>query len=248
MKLIKQNVGDGLILKQNTDGKALKQNYNFGRAWKSYNPGAAYIDFSKIIIAGQPFSILFFHKQNNETAGVFQKVLGSNDNTTKIDYVMDSGAPNLQHRYNAVTAQVIRQNISAITFDGTTPKNLTSSNTLTQIGTKLIVDIPGLRTYKTGNVSTYLKINHLTIFDRALSLEELLYRKNNNLGNNLLNISQLWAEYPLNGAEILNIGGSDFVGIRDISGNDRHQPILSLPAGTLQEQMDWANANCFEAW
>ena len=63
-----------------------------------------------------------------------------------------------------------------------------------------------------------------------------------------LSTNGLIVNYTNDKAEILNIGNGDFVGVRDNSGNDYHGEIEGLPAGTLQEKLDYANANLFYAW
>lgn len=87
--------------------------------------------------------------------------------------------------------------------------------------------------------------DELIVFDRKISLDEYRHINNNRNGNPPLTNQGLFIYLKLNGAEILSIGGIDKVGVRDYSGNNRHGEIMNLPAGTLQEQLDWANANLF---
>ena len=87
--------------------------------------------------------------------------------------------------------------------------------------------------------------DELIVFDRKISLDEYRYINNNRNGNPPLTNQGLFIYLKLNGAEILSIGGVDKVGVRDYSGNNHHGEIMNLPAGTLQEQLDWANANLF---
>lgn len=87
--------------------------------------------------------------------------------------------------------------------------------------------------------------DELIVFDRKISLEEYRHINNNRNGNPPLTNQGLFIYLKLNSAEILSIGGVNKVGVRDYSGNNRHGEIMNLPAGTLQEQLDWANANLF---
>ena len=87
--------------------------------------------------------------------------------------------------------------------------------------------------------------DELIVFDRKISLDEYRHINNNRNGNPPLTNQGLFIYLKLNSAEILSIGGVDKVGVRDYSGNNRHGEIMNLPAGTLQEQLDWANANLF---
>ena len=254
MNIIKQNdSAGGLIFKQNTGGKAMKQNYNFGKAWKSYNPGSAYIDINKVIPPNTPFSIGFFSKSVGlGGAGNFiisdllpiDKLRFQNTNTINKNYIT----------YNSIEANMSGLDVPVIflfslIFNNINASYLGLNESLIPItSTKLTETISKITLRRTPLSASYSKVNGLFIYDRALSLEELIYRKQSRLGNDLLNLNMLWAEYPLDGANILNTGGADFVGVRDISGNNRHQPILSLPVGSLQDQLTWANANCFEIW
>lgn len=255
MKIIKQNdSAGGLIFKQNTGGKAMKQNYDFGKAWRSYNPGSAYIDINKVIPPNTAFSIGFFSKSVGAGgAGDFiisdllpsNKLRFQNTNSTNRNYIT----------YNQVEASLSGLDVPttflfSLVFNNINASYLSASNVLTPITTNKLTETINKITLKRTGLSDgrYSKVDGLFIYDRAITQEELVYRKNNRLGNELLNINGLWAEYPLSGAEILNIGGSDFVGVRDISGNNRHIPILSLPVGDLESQLAWANTNCFEIW
>lgn len=87
--------------------------------------------------------------------------------------------------------------------------------------------------------------DELIVFDRHLSLNEYRYINNNSNGNPPLTRDGLFIYLKLDRAEILTIGGADKIGVRDYSGNNRHGEITNLPAGTIQEQLDWANSNLF---
>src|SRR5690606_26758268 len=87
-------------------------------------------------------------------------------------------------------------------------------------------------------------ISNMAVFERELSINELSYRFNNRLGNNLLSVYKLASLFSFNYASIID---NSFVGILDEVGNNS-MAMSSLPAGTLEEQRDYANANLFETW
>lgn len=94
----------------------------------------------------------------------------------------------------------------------------------------------------TANTNT---INRFILFDRNIGANEYDYFFNNGLGRDPQVRSGIYLYIICDKAEILNTGGTDFVGVRDYSGNNRHGKIMNLPGGELIEQLDWANANLF---
>lgn len=98
--------------------------------------------------------------------------------------------------------------------------------------------------------SANMRHSRFILFNREVNNNEYLYFYNNRLGNELQ--STLGVEIDLHNdfAEILDFSlsqnGSDMrVGCRDYSGFNRHGEIMNLPAGTLQQKVDYANANLF---
>lgn len=87
-------------------------------------------------------------------------------------------------------------------------------------------------------------LNDLMIFDRELSSNELTYLVNNNLFNELQSEQGLLHRFKPNNADIVTFNQVDSVGFNDIVG-DGVCVINSLPAGTLQQKLDFANANLF---
>lgn len=100
----------------------------------------------------------------------------------------------------------------------------------------------------TGAIAYYLSdiesINRIVILDDKLSLGEIRYWVNNGLYSYPQNTLAFRHLYDLQEAEIVTISGVDYVGIKDQIGG-KHGMIMNLPAGTLQEQLDWANTNLF---
>ena len=92
--------------------------------------------------------------------------------------------------------------------------------------------------------------NRLTIFNRELSVDEYLYYVSNQNGNNPQSTVGIEIDLKCDFAEILDFSvlqnGSDMrVGVRDYSDNHRHGQIMNLPAGSLEDQLAYANANLF---
>ena len=110
-----------------------------------------------------------------------------------------------------------------------------------------IVAIGNSSFYKTlkvdSNSSCHL-ISTLLIYDRRLSGIEQTYLRNNNLGNEPLNMMGIWAYYEFKQAVIKD----NKILVLDKSDNKNHAIIEGLPAGTLQEQLDYANNNLFQPW
>ena len=106
----------------------------------------------------------------------------------------------------------------------------------------------GYNSYENGiNIA---KWNRVLIFDRYVSQGEHLYFHNNGLGNDTQSYQGVILDIRCKFAEILDFSllqdGSDMrVGCRDYSGFNRHGEIMNLPAGTLQQKTDYANANLF---
>ena len=83
------------------------------------------------------------------------------------------------------------------------------------------------------------------IFNRALSNDEIVYYYNNGLGNDIAILDQILGHYKMRQAEELTINGIQDVGIKNDIQDAYHLKINGLPAGTIEEKRDWANANLF---
>ena len=93
--------------------------------------------------------------------------------------------------------------------------------------------------------------DELFIFNRTISDGEYRYIYQNGIGSESQLQSGLVGRYNFNTAEILNNGSGDAVVIRNVSTHNdalRHIDYIGLPAGTLQEQLDYANQNTLKAF
>ena len=94
-------------------------------------------------------------------------------------------------------------------------------------------------------------LGNLMGFDRELPIPEKKFYVNNLIYSEIQSTEGLLFKIePKSKANILDFslaqdGSSMGVGLRDVSGNNRHGRIMNLPAGTLQEQLAFANANLF---
>lgn len=94
------------------------------------------------------------------------------------------------------------------------------------------------------------RFNVFAYFNRELPDSEFLYAYGNGNGNEFQTLSGCLILLYCDKAEILDFSalqdGSDMrVGCRDYSGYNCHGEIMNLPAGTLQQKCDYANANLF---
>ena len=88
------------------------------------------------------------------------------------------------------------------------------------------------------------------LFNRKLSNAEMAFLYNNGLGSYFQLTTGLEIYLIMNMAEIIDFSltqdGSDMrVGCRDVSGFNRHGKIMNLPAGSLEDQLAFANTNLF---
>lgn len=253
MKLIKQNdSAGGLIFKQNTAGKAMKQNYNFGKAFKYSGSIRASADFNHLMTSG--FSLLVWGRDWKGNSNFNSFFTLTFDNTIIVEFSpRGNPSPSLQVRISGdpilgtinnfnlgphentsflvgfVNNVVTYNNNKSSTWNGELPDNYFVGKTLTE------VSFP--------NASLSGLINDIIIYDRNITDEEVKYFFNNKLGNEELNGLGLIAKYVNDAAIIVD----NSVVIKNYAGVENLE-LLNLPAGTLQEQLDYANANLFKPW
>lgn len=256
MKLIRQNdESGGLALTQNLAGKARKQNYNYEKGFSTQSQtGNPYIYLPIAKTPTDTYSIGMFSKPRGSFNNSFNFITSDSPNHIMSTYVGTSGrcawhSTSLDFIYpETIGVYMITNYVDA----GTVKVKTLRANGTTQIMTPSVDNLRSftyIRLNTGGNISinNASRINGLFVYNRDMLTSEITYRKNNLLGNELLNVSGLEYYYPLTKAEILIIGGVDKVGcIETVSGN--HAEIFNLPAGTLEQKRDWANLNIFEKW
>lgn len=254
MTLLKNS--DGKILR-NSGGKVLKQNYNHGKAF-----------FDKWITVPVKSSIDIFDDQFT-MLGVIEKL--ESGVVGFLAYKLSSG--NIYYYSSSGTNQsLISKNDPTLelgAFNWSTQKYwmyFARTNTSFEYGHQSTdqtfnfspenLRINEFFLGKKNNVNGYgniAKCSELIIYDRLISDLERKYWHNNDLGNAPLSTNGLKIRLLVDLAEILDFSeaqdGSDMrVGVKDISGNLCHGEINGLPAGTLEEQRDFANQNYFQIW
>lgn len=251
MKLIKQNdSAGGLIFKQNQNGKAMKQNYNFGRGFNSNNNIYSEAELDTVL---DGFSFIIFGK-NWYSSDLIPFLVIEFSNGTRIDIssrgITDSlrlkitnspdfpniDAIGLGKHTNAIFSVAFSNN--RIYYNGTLIHTLTESQIpANYFSGKIITKI---RIGITSDATRFMTMGESTFFNREISQTEISYMHNNLLGNEPLNSVGILSRYLANNAAV---NGTDIV-YEDVVGT-HHQKIIGLPAGTIQEQLDYANSNHF---
>lgn len=268
MKIIKQNdSAGGLVFKQNTAGKAMKQNYNFGRGYLFPNPGlnnksTFYLSIPAMESVNlSEFSIIWIGKH---IGGIDTSAnncrFECRQNTTVVHYLnnatsvitttstgtVNSNLPNINGRYItfAMTdfgygaASNFRVRTSPITT------GIQGIYNETRISTPAAYNKVEIYANQINTAGMPYLLNRLVIFNRKITSNEFEHIFNNYLSNELLNVEGVVAEFINDSAEII---GSD-IGISDAQGGDMYLKINNLPAGTLEAQRDYANANLFASY
>jgi len=261
---------EGKILRSNQTGDILKQNYNFGNGFYKGETTNCYIDFPNLMFNIQnDFSLItWFKSVQSDDAFSFQWLIRDDlDNCFLSSYRVNtnksliSGDSWNSAFNNSYGSNTINDTIS-------TGKTLTaaikSGSSLTQRSDLKTNFNPSFNFQNTNYTDLYLNVGNATgglkynisiipyflLYSRAISDSEYIYLFNNKLSNPPLSLfaSDIYLKNDI--AELFDFGGTigQAVGVRDFSGNNNHGRILNLPAGTLQEQLDYANANLFELW
>ena len=156
-------------------------------------------------------------------------VTGSNNLQSLI---LNNGFHTSEVRKNAI--KYTRENLSAFNFpDNDVLKIWVGAGRRSNGSTPDIFSHPSVR------------LGRIIVYNREFVESERIFYHNNGIGNDPQSVADLFIDIRNDKAEILTIGGVQKVGVRDYSGNNHHGEIMNLPAGTLQEQLDWANANLF---
>lgn len=256
MKIIKQNdSAGGLIFKQNTNGKAMKQNYIFGRGLldpvnrieldlQQYDKsnGLSLLFFSKapLLVSGganflRIYTNLYYYSLRSATymSAVIRKYFLNNS------YIGSEGAYNPTlvmfppSPYVGLLYIYLSSDFKTLKIYYNTTNEIHEITANSSIDSEEILDKL--------NFTGISHITDLAIFERELNVIELNYKFNNRLGNPFLSEFKLASLFNLNNASIIN---NSFVGIVDQI-KTGGMPLSSLPAGTLSEQLAYANDNFF---
>lgn len=255
---------DGKILRSNQTGKILKQNYNFGKGFNTQN--SHWIEIPSFvgiqINSDWSFGIWAQNIADGEDIGQF---IGYSVEEYENDglYVRQSGS--VIDIFRNISEVERNRFIDAWSRDKNVIGNIflkenksyagykkSFNNVLDLYGGTCDQFVIGRTPEKFANLianNTGI-FNYVTVFNRSISDNEILFMNNNLLGNEPLNLLGNILYLKLNKAEIFDFGGDigEAVGVRDYSGSDNHGRIMDLPSGTLQEQLDYANENLFVTW
>lgn len=251
------NNTEGKIL-MSVGNKLIKQPYEFGNVFKNNMGLNNYLEITGLNITNG-YSIIGICNTANISGdfGLLQ-MTDTNQNFTD-NFIIQAGRTLAQFKDNTniLIANTTDRTLKCFYIEIVNNSKIdsgstlyTGSNALAEMTRdKLILGASGY--YHKNNaigVSHYLhalmSINCCSVFDRALSLSEYLYFRNNLLFNDFQSTQGLKHHYNLNHAEVININGTDTVGVLDIVGG-KHAIVHNLPAGTLQQKVDYANANLF---
>lgn len=261
-------------LYKNTEGKVLmsvgnkliKQPYEFGLAFQNRMGLNNYIKIDNLNILILNMSYYYSYNGTGGNSNLFSFESSINSYST---YIYNSDATisftkngRLSNNINLITSSsnnIIngKNNLcfSLSETNFTTLKNSTlrtSTPNISYITESSIIKllIGAYSVSKIINSYSIDKINRVVVYSRYVNSSEMLYYYNNALGNDPQSMLNIEIDIHLDKAEILDFSllqdGSDMrVGCRDYSGFNRHGEIMNLPAGTLQQKVDYANANLF---
>lgn len=230
----------------NSDGDALGPNYNFGKSLidiyfevdSNIFNGANYFSYEMFLLA-KGYNVL-----NRMKYGVGIKY--SDGSFSRADYYMLSDANYVQIRGNNLNGTR-----AWAEMDPVAPTNYPTNNLLywygsiNKIGVNVENNVFGATyiSYTGGYyVNDVCRIALLRLYNRYLTLAERNHNKNNLLGNEPYRTNGLLGEYKFNLAEILNFKDVQNACVRDELGQN-HARLINLPAGTLQEKVDYVNNN-----
>ncbi|MGV8828257.1 MAG: hypothetical protein ACWA6U_08035 [Breznakibacter sp.] len=248
--ILKQNGINGKIIRAQQTGKVMTQNYNFTTAIRSNFGSGVKIEIPVNIQQGQPFTIGIWVKIDSSGAYFTDNISSSNG---VIRMRRQSQTAGFVSYYNNtlmgthLNGASYPSGLVLMVFDGSVVKYYSSYSLTSTTAIPASVDISRLfiNGYSGVAIDKYYEV---FVFNRALTLDEIIYKYNNKLFREFLKSVGLTNHYLECGAEIIEIGGVQTIAIRDKSGLGNHAPITGLPAGTLQDQLNYANANMFVTW
>lgn len=241
-------------------GRVLRQNYQFGNSIRQQpSVNATDIRFDLGLNLTGTFTVLWWHRLVSLSAGQFPTLMLGID--------VSSGAGNRRITFNGTASRYssLLQSPTEVTLSPV------SVGALNLMGFELVAGLARIRQNNglepsqglvmssiasivrlplTGLVGHQFRASSFWCFNRLLSAQEIDFLVNNFSGNEPASREGLICEVKMSAAEILDFSalqnGSDMrIGCRDTSGGIRHGHITGLPAGTLADQLTFANANLF---
>lgn len=256
---IYNNGSDGKIL-MSSAGKVIRQPYEFGNAFQNRVGLNNYFELSGITFPDTySFLYLCYVVGLNVSNGLCQIISTTGNGADNIEVRSPLASRLLVNIWDTLPFNDdivgINANIPILylsssqsyysAFQQTTKKivAITSSRN-TSIRDKIRIGATGNVGNNTVPIVNYLnantKLNRVYMFDRELSLQEILYYGNNYLFSELQAQNGLIHDWKFDHAEDKN----DLPCVPDLVGS-YHLPIMNLPAGTLEEKLAYANTNLF---
>lgn len=252
------NNGEGKILLSAGD-RIIRQPYDFENG--VYSPSSEYyIQFDTTGLLEGDFSIMGFSRIINSPGTAAVISIFTNEAQNAVDQVLGIAKRTSIHfrcnTSNLVQIEEIPVSNPGFFFYSFTYKQATGEyqyiiNNVERSGITSIGENRNFVVFRRQFVGTsavnFTNIvnGDIHVFSRSLNINEIRYYFNNMIGSRPQSLLGSVIASKLSKAEILSINTVDSVAIKDESGNNIHGKIMALPAGTLQEQLDWANTNLF---
>jgi len=264
------NNGENKILMSAGD-RIIRQPYEFGNAFQNGAGLNNYIEIQNLGLSSDEYTVLAWSSVNSNIGAIgaigcaANITLSTNRHMSLINRGIGANASVIAPDQNKSNNLIVAGNMALMgCVKSGTDYNFYVNSSVSQILgitnqsailDKLIISaILGHTTSSGTAIAAYAnpisKNSRVIIFSRAITDSEYRFYYNNKIGSNLQSREGVEVDLLCDYAEILDFSelqdGSDMrVGCRDYSGNNHHGEIMNLPAGTLQEQLDWANANLF---
>jgi hypothetical protein len=262
MAILKQNGASGKILRNN-DGKALKQNYNFGNILKTgYDQGSNYYVVRDLDLS-TPITFLMHIKRNYTTTDIAPLNLISDTGGSQYFMFRQSAGSKANGAYCLGTYGTVNTQTNTYTvavsentysfqiesgseLSGNGGLGFTSQNFVSKLDD---IEADGFTEFRFPKLysSNYGLDGYgdILIFSRIITEEELLYYRNNGLGNEPLNTYGLIAKFNFSEFEIID---DTYVGFRNSIQDKYHIEFKNPPDGTVAEQLEYANTNLIGIW
>ena len=240
-KILKQNGASGKIIRAASSGKVLKQNYNVGNGYVNNTVTGINIQIPVNFSITGDFSI--FMKMKYKSAGSFSPtIVYYNNNSafitsknTASDFIVKTGSANSN-----------QNNLLGYAYSNGNIKYLNNSGNIQTNVSLLSADVNTINfRINGGSGGTVWICADVFIWNRSIDNAELLYLFNNSLYNDVLNVFGLTHKIHLN--SFINDGADVYS--ENVLDNTKNAVVVDgLPAGTIEEQTAYMNANFVQSW
>lgn len=256
------NNGENKILFSAGD-RIIRQSYEFENGIFATLP-SNYVQFNIAGLIEGDFTIMGFTRildteGNKSIVALFSDESHLSDN--QVFAIGTPGASNnigcyalgVENYFSMITVPILSLDLIffAFSYNSTTNEFIYVVNNQIKTGTKALGQNRSFLVFRRNYIIGWSRLftnvlnGDINVFSRYLPLHEIMYYRSNMQGSEVQTRNNLVMASSLSRAEILQIEGNDRIAVFDRSGNDVHGEIFGIPAGTLQEQLDWANENLF---